>query len=163
MIPVYSFVAWSGTGKTTYLTALIGVLAARGIRTALVKHDAHRFEIDREGKDTRRFADAGAQVVAIADGEKWALMEYRPVTLETILSKITDVDLVLVEGWHTDARNPIVVHRAATGQPPKLNPADCVAAVSDVPLETGGKPLFPLDDPTPMADFLIAALAKADN
>jgi len=49
MIPVYSFVAWSGTGKTTYLTALIGALAARGIRTALVKHDAHRFEIDREG------------------------------------------------------------------------------------------------------------------
>lgn len=159
MIPVYSFVAWSGTGKTTYLTALTEELSARSIRTALVKHDAHRFDIDKEGKDTQRFAAAGAQVVAIADGEKWALMEYRPVSLDGILSKITDVDLVLVEGWHEDARNPIVVHRAATGQAPKLNPADCVAAVSDVPLETGGKPLFPLDDPKPMADFLIAALA----
>ena len=152
--PVFSFIAWSGTGKTTYLTALTSALKARGLRVAVVKHDAHRFDIDRDGKDSRRFADAGADAVAIADSEKWALMDYRPITLDSLLSKLTDIDLVLVEGWHSDAENPIVLHRAATGTVPKLSPADCVAVVSDVPLETFGKPLFPLDDPVPMATWL---------
>ena len=158
MIPVFSFIAWSGTGKTTYLESLVAELKRRGVRVAVVKHDAHSFTLDREGKDSRRFADAGAEVVAVADSGKWALMEYRPVGFEELLSKITGVDLILVEGWHRYARNPIVIHRAACGQEPKMDPADCVAAVSDVPLETAGTPLFPLDDPAPMAEFLMGFL-----
>ena len=156
--PVFSFIAWSGTGKTTYLEALVAELKARGVRTAVVKHDAHSFDLDRPGKDSARFAAAGAEVVAVADSGKWALMEYRPVGFEALLSKISGVDLILVEGWHKYARNPIVVHRAAPGQPPRIDPADCIAAVSDVPLETGGTPLFPLDDPAPMAEFLMGFL-----
>ena len=155
MVHVYSFIAWSGTGKTTYLTALIAALKARGVRVGVVKHDAHRFDLDREGKDTHRFAGAGADVVAIADAEKCAVMDYRPTTPEALIARITDVDVILVEGWHTQAENPILVHRAATGQPPKLNPADCVAVVSDTPLQTGGKPLFPLDAPGALADWLL--------
>lgn len=158
MIPVFSFIAWSGTGKTTYLESLIAELKRRGVRVAVVKHDAHSFTLDREGKDSHRFADAGAEVVAVADSGKWALMEYRPVGFEELLSKITGVDLILVEGWHRYAQNSIVLHRAACGQAPKMDPADCIAAVSDVPLETGGKPLFPLDDPVPMAEFLMGFL-----
>ena len=157
MIPFYNFIAWSGTGKTTYLERLVAELKARGARVAVVKHDAHRFEIDREGKDSWRFARAGADVVAIADGEKRALMEYRPVTsLKQLLSGICDVDLILVEGWHAEAVNAIALHRAGSGKPLKLPPEKCVAVVSDTPLETGDTPLFPLDDPAPMADFLLA-------
>ena len=159
MIPVFSFIAWSGTGKTTYLENLIAALKARGVRVAVIKHDAHRFELDQPGKDSRRFANAGAEVVAVADSGKWALMEYRPVSFDELLEKITGVDMILVEGWHKYARNPIVLHRAACGQEPKVDPADCIAAVSDVPLETGGKPLFPLDDPAPMAEFLMGFLS----
>ena len=158
MIPVFSFIAWSGTGKTTYLERLVTALTARGIRTAVIKHDAHRLALDKPGKDSYRFAAAGARVVALSDSESCAVLEYRPVSFDALLEKITDVDLILVEGWHENARNPIVVHRAAAGQSPKLNPADCIAAVSDVPLETGGKPLFPLDDPAPMVSFLLGFL-----
>ena len=156
MIPCYSFIAWSGTGKTTYLERLVAELKARGARVAVVKHDAHRFEIDREGKDSWRFARAGADVVAVADGEKCAVMEYRPVTLEQLLSGIRGVDLILVEGWHAEAVNAIALHRGGIGKPLKLPPDKCVAVVSDMPLETGDTPLFPLDDPSPMADFLLA-------
>ena len=162
MIAYYSFIAWSDTGKTTYLERLVAELKARGARVAVVKNDDHRFEIDREGKDSWRFARAGADVVAVADGEKYALMEYRPVTLERLLSAIRDVDLILVEGWHAEAANAIALHRAASGKPLKLPPENCLAVVSDVPLETGGTPLFPLDDPAPMADFLLAPRAKSD-
>ena len=158
---VYSFIAWSGTGKTTYLERLIAALKARGLRVAAVKHDAHRLSLDTEGKDSWRFARAGAEVVAVADSEKCAVMEYRPVTLDGLLSGIRDVDIVLVEGWHEEAGNPILVHRAAAGKAPKLDPADCFAVVSDTALDTGGRPLFPLDDPAALAGFL-AAQTKAN-
>ena len=80
--------------------------------------------------------------------------------MQEILSQIRDVDLILVEGWHAEAIHPIVVHRAATGKPPKLPPADCFAVVSDVPLPAGDRPCFPLDDPAPLADFLIEQMKE---
>ena len=158
MPPVFSFIAWSGTGKTTYLEGLIAALKARGLRVAAVKHDAHRFALDREGKDSWRFARAGADVVAIADGEKSAVMDYRPTRLSGLLAQIRDVDLILVEGWHAEAEHAILLHRAATGQAPKLPPADCCAVVTDAPLEAGDRPCFPLDDPAALAEFLAAQL-----
>ena len=153
---VYSFIAWSGTGKTGYLEGLIAALKARGARVAAVKHDAHRFDIDREGKDSWRFAKAGADVVAIADAEKCAVMDYRPRGLADILAQIRDVDIILVEGWHAEAQNPILVYRAAAGQPPKLDPAACFAVVTDTPLDAGDRPAFPLDDAAPLAEYLLA-------
>ena len=155
---VYSFIAWSGTGKTTYLERLIAALRARGLRVAAVKHDAHRLELDREGKDSWRFARAGAELVAVADGEKCAVMEYRPVTLADILPRLSDADIVLVEGWHEEAGNPILLHRAALGKPPKLPPSACFAVVSDTALDAGDRPCFPLDDPAPLADFLLSQI-----
>ena len=155
---VFSFIAWSGTGKTTYLERLIAALKARGLRVAAIKHDAHRLALDREGKDSWRFARAGADVVAVADAEKCAVMEYRPVRLDALLAQLHDVDIVLVEGWHEEAGNQILLHRAALGKAPKLPPADCFAVVSDVSLDTGGRPCFPLDDPSPLADFLTRQL-----
>ena len=154
MPKVYSFIAWSGTGKTTYLERLIAELRARGVSVAAVKHDAHRFDADREGKDSWRFARAGAEVVAVADGEKCAVFEYRPVNLAGLLARLPDTDVVLVEGWHAEAGNPILLHRAATGKPPKLPPAACFAVVTDTPLDAGGRPCFPLDAPEALAEFL---------
>lgn len=155
---VYSFIAWSGTGKTTYLERLIAALKARGVSVAAVKHDAHRLDLDREGKDSWRFARAGADVVAVADAEKCAVMEYRPVPLAGVLDRLRGVDIVLVEGWHEEAGNPILLHRAAAGQPPKLSPAACAAVVTDSPEIAAGRPCFPLDDPGPLADWLMEQL-----
>ena len=158
MTPYFSFVAWSGTGKTTYLERLIAELKRRGLRLGVIKHDAHEFQLDREGKDSWRFARAGADAVAVADGGKWALMDYRPAALGDILSRFRDVDLILVEGWHAEAENLIGLYRGESGKGLKPDLADCIAVVSDTPLETGGVPQFPLDDPGPLADFLLARL-----
>ncbi len=163
MPKVYSFIAWSGTGKTTYLERLIAALKARGVSVAAVKHDAHRFDADREGKDSWRFAKAGAEVVAVADGEKCAVFEYRPVSLAGLLARLPETDIVLVEGWHAEAGNAIVLHRAATGKPPKLSPADCVAVVTDAPMLAAGRPCFPLDDPAPLADWLTRQMQNPHN
>ena len=52
LVPIITFVGKSGTGKTTLLEQLIPMLKARGLRLAVLKHDAHHFEMDKPGKDT---------------------------------------------------------------------------------------------------------------
>ena len=155
MIPLFSFTAWSNTGKTTYMEKLIAELTKRGVRVAAVKHDGHNLALDKPGKDSWRFAQAGAETVAVSSGEVSAVMYYRPLSLDEILSHISGVDIILLEGWHGEGRNLIAVHRAATGQELKVPAEKCLAVVSDVVLDTGSTPLFPLDDVSPMADFLM--------
>ena len=65
-IPVIAFAAYSGTGKTTLIEQIIPRLRAKGLQLAVIKHDGHRFDIDREGKDSWRFTRAGAEVTVIS-------------------------------------------------------------------------------------------------
>ena len=73
-VKAVSFVAKSGTGKTTLLEKVISVLKGKGYRVGVVKHDAHRFDIDHPGKDSYRLAAAGADTMLIASPEKLALI-----------------------------------------------------------------------------------------
>ena len=98
-IPMIGFAAWSGTGKTTLIEKLIGYFKGRGLRVAVIKHDGHDFEIDRPGKDSWRFTQAGADVSLITSGEKTALVERRGLTLAQAAALAGEVDLILVEGW----------------------------------------------------------------
>jgi molybdopterin-guanine dinucleotide biosynthesis protein MobB len=153
-IPVYSFVAYSGTGKTTLLEKLVAELKRRGLRVAAVKHDAHDFDIDHEGKDSWRFTRAGADVTAIISGTKAAIMENRPLDFEALLSKITDVDIILTEGYKHGTLPKIGIRRGATGNPLPIPSDECIAIMSDVPEHTD-KPCFGLEDIGGLADFII--------
>ena len=76
-IPLIAFSAYSGAGKTTLIEKLIVELKAQGLRLAVVKHDGHDFEIDHEGKDSWRFAQAGADMTVICSDERTAVIEQR--------------------------------------------------------------------------------------
>ena len=154
-IPVYSVIAFSGTGKTTLLEKLIAELKARGLRVAVVKHDAHEFDIDHEGKDSWRFTRAGAEVTVVVSGSKAAIMENRPVPLETLLDKITDVDIIITEGYKSGCWPKIAVRRNATGKPLPVPADECFAIVTDVPERTG-VPCFGLDDARGLADLIVS-------
>ena len=82
---VYVFAAYSGTGKTTYLTRLIPCLKAKGLRVAAVQHDVHGLSLDVPGTDSRRLAEAGADAVAVVSGGECLLVEPAPLTLEAVL------------------------------------------------------------------------------
>ena len=65
----------SGTGKTTFIEKLIPLLAARGVRTAVIKSDSHGFTLDTEGKDTARFSAAGAEAVAVSSPDGYFIQQ----------------------------------------------------------------------------------------
>lgn len=152
-IPIVSFVAYSGTGKTTFLERLIPKLKARGLKIAIVKHDGHRFEIDHEGKDSDRFTKAGADVTGLISSEKAVLMENRQTDPEEFLKKIDGVDLILTEGFKQGPWPKIMLHRKGTGKPMPLLPEECLAVISDVEI-LDCENVFPLEEIEKMADFL---------
>ncbi|MDR0446231.1 MAG: molybdopterin-guanine dinucleotide biosynthesis protein B [Oscillospiraceae bacterium] len=158
-IPVFSFVAYSGTGKTTLLEKLVPELRRRGLRVAIVKHDAHEFDIDKPGKDSWRFTRAGADLVAIASSTHAAVMHNRPIQFDELLSGISDVDIILTEGYKAGSYPKIALRRAASGHDFALPPTDCVAVMTDTPADAAGVPAFGLDDIEALADFLCERVA----
>ncbi|MDO9229223.1 MAG: molybdopterin-guanine dinucleotide biosynthesis protein B, partial [Syntrophales bacterium] len=73
-VKAVSFVAKSGTGKTTLLEKVIARLKERGYRVGVIKHDAHRFDIDHPGKDSHRLTSAGVDTMLLSSPEKLALV-----------------------------------------------------------------------------------------
>ena len=160
-----SFVAPSGTGKTTFLVQVLRELAGRGVQVGAVKHGSSRFEIDHPGKDSWRLTEAGASPMVISSSEKIALVQTgleKEVPIGEIISRfMSGVDLVLTEGYKAEDLPKIEVHRAGTGSGllfagPRGEILDrsLIAVVSDADLEVP-VPLFPLDDPGPTCDFLV--------
>lgn len=152
-IPIVSIVAYSGTGKTTFLVRLIPELKKRGLKIAVVKHDAHDFEIDREGKDSYKITQAGADVTGLISDHKAVIMENRSVEAWKLLDRIEDVDLILTEGFKHGHWPKIMLHREETGKPIPVDPRECLAVVSDVHVEDAGK-LFSFDDVSEVAAYL---------
>ena len=159
--PVITFVGLSGTGKTTFLEKLIPVLKDRGLRLAVLKHDAHHFEMDHPGKDTYRFSAAGADVVAISNREKFAMIEQPPaeLSLEEIISRLPEVDLVLTEGYKKNDRPKIEIHRAELNRPLIAEPGELLAVMTDEPLPVS-VPQLPLTDAAGCADLILGYLRR---
>lgn len=161
MVKAVSFVAKSGTGKTTLLEKLIPVLKERGYTVGVIKHDAHRFDIDHPGKDSHRLTAAGADAMMISSPEKLALVKRHiaspPSIAEILATYFTDMDIVLAEGFkqgslpkielHRRERSDSLICRGAENDPTLL------AVASDEPLELD-VPVIDLNDTGAVADFI---------
>ena len=116
---VIGLAGWSGAGKTTLLTRVIPHLLGEGLCVSVIKHAHHNFDIDVPGKDSWRHREAGATEVLVSSGKRWALMhELRGANeprLPELLSKMSRVDLVVVEGYKSEPHLKIEVCRAANG------------------------------------------------
>ncbi|MFH0958272.1 MAG: molybdopterin-guanine dinucleotide biosynthesis protein B, partial [Pseudomonadota bacterium] len=116
MIPLISVVGKSDSGKTTLLEKLIRELTLRGYRIGSIKHDAHSFEIDKEGKDSWRHKQAGAVLTMISSPSKIAMVmdSDHDHTLDELREKfINNVDLILTEGYKRENLPKIEVFRSA--------------------------------------------------
>ncbi len=159
--PVLTFVGKSGTGKTTFLERLIPELKSRGLRLAVVKHDAHQFEMDQPGKDTWRFSQAGADVVAISNAQKAAILEQPPreLTLNEVISRLPEVDLILTEGYKSERNYKIELHRRELNRP-LLTPEDeLIGLITDEPMPVS-VPQLALDDVKGCADLILRFLDR---
>jgi len=123
---------------------------------AIIKHDGHDFEMDKPGKDTWRYAQAGADAVCIASAYKMALLRTwnKEPSLHELLLMLPETDLVFVEGYKREGIHKIAVLREANGLELPCPLEELAAIVSDVEFECN-IPHFPLHDITPMLAYLM--------
>lgn len=158
-LPLLGFAAWSGTGKTTLLEAMLPKLVARGIRVAVIKHAHHNFDIDKEGKDSYRLRKAGAAQMLISSRYRRAMVTETPdeeATLPQLIAQLdqTQLDLILVEGFKQLHFPKIELHRQEVGKP-WLHPEDSniIAVAANVPVETH-LPTLDINDLDQITDFV---------
>lgn len=164
-----SFVAKSGTGKTTLLERVIAELKQRGYRVGVVKHDAHRFEIDHPGKDSWRLTQAGADTMLISSPQKLAVVKQHdvaPPIEELIATYFEDVDVVLTEGFKKSTLPKIEVHRQERSNGllcrGEEHDPTLLAVASDALLELD-VPLLDLNNAPQVADFVVERIIRATD
>jgi molybdopterin-guanine dinucleotide biosynthesis protein B len=163
--PIFGVTGWKNSGKTTLLTRLIEEFSQRGIVVSTVKHAHHDFDIDTPATDSFRHRAAGAREVMIVSDRRWALMHElsgeREPPLSAALARLSPCDLILVEGYKREGHPKIEARRNEAANHEKLAPGDpsILAIAADYETDSGGLPLFDLDDVGGIADFITAKLS----
>ncbi|HBC3978997.1 TPA: bifunctional molybdopterin-guanine dinucleotide biosynthesis adaptor protein MobB/molybdopterin molybdotransferase MoeA [Vibrio parahaemolyticus] len=166
-IPILGFAAYSGTGKTTLLEALLPKLAEAGLRIGMLKHAHHNFDVDKPGKDSYRLRKAGASQMLIASRNRFALMTETPeaeAEFEYLLTRFDEdkLDVVLVEGCKNIAFPKIELHREEVGKP-WLYPHDenIIAIASDSAELDSELPQMNINDLDAIAQFVLQYVQEA--
>ncbi|TNC11218.1 bifunctional molybdopterin-guanine dinucleotide biosynthesis adaptor protein MobB/molybdopterin molybdotransferase MoeA [Vibrio diabolicus] len=166
-IPILGFAAYSGTGKTTLLEALLPKLTEAGLRIGMLKHAHHNFDVDKPGKDSHRLRKAGASQMLIASRNRFALMTETPeaeAEFEYLLTRFDEdkLDVVLVEGCKNIAFPKIELHREEVGKP-WLYPHDenIIAIASDSAELDSELPQMNINDLDAIAQFVLQYVQDA--
>ena len=157
---IIGLAGWSGSGKTTLISKAIPRLIARGKKVSTIKHAHHGFDLDQPGKDSFVHRTAGATEVIVSSAKRFAVLhelrDEQEWNLPELLSKVSPVDLVLIEGFKRDNFPKLEIHRAANGKP-LLQPDDphIVAIASDQRLPAAKVPVLDLNDIEAIVDLLL--------
>jgi molybdopterin-guanine dinucleotide biosynthesis protein B len=101
---VVSFLARSGTGKTTLIEKIIKILSQKGYKVSSIKHTDHNVSADTEGKDSWRHKNAGAFSTMLISKEKISFFsDIEPsvdISIDRLISDFfTGSDIVIIEGF----------------------------------------------------------------
>lgn len=159
---VLQLVGYSDSGKTTLLAKLIARFEQSGIRVGVVKHDGgHDFEWDQPGKDTWKYREAGASLVAISSHTKTVIHEQRPTPLPMLVERLAQAgaELVLVEGFKREGYPKLVVLRKSEDQELLQSVTAIQGIVTWEPLAEVHWPQLSIQDDEAVFDFVKRLLA----
>ncbi|WP_419786108.1 molybdopterin-guanine dinucleotide biosynthesis protein B [Pseudodesulfovibrio sp.] len=149
------------SGKTTFIEKLLRELRSMGVSVGTVKHDAHSFEMDHEGKDSWRHRRAGAETVVVSSPGQVAVI--KEVKREMTLSELAetffgDRQLVIAEGYFRTEHPKVEIFRTQAHDLPLCDKGNeeernLLAMVTDDPVDTTC-PVFGLDDSVEVAALL---------
>lgn len=117
MAPVIQFVGYKNSGKTTLIGRLLEKFNGMNLRVAVIKHDLHGFDADREGTDSFRHRQAGAAAAAITSPWRTAIFEERETALADLIRHFDDYDLIMVEGFKQEPYPKLVLLRSTEDEP----------------------------------------------
>ena len=135
------------SGKTTLIEKLIRFFVGDGLSVGVIKHDGHDFTCDIPGTDSYRFYEAGAGSVAVYSAEQSLLHVRGGVGVETLIPRMGQRDVVILEGLKASAYPKVEVVRGAVSRETVCPPETLICVCSDVvkPSEVPC-PVYQLDD-----------------
>ena len=159
MIPIICIIGKRNAGKTYTMTKLVVELKKRGYRVATVKHSAHDFNMDQEGKDSWQYTQAGSDVTVISSPHGFALIKKieHDATLSELSRSIgSDVDIILAEGFKQEKAPKIEVHRKEQGPDLISRSEERLAIVTDekLGLQQLETPQYTPDDISGLVDLI---------
>lgn len=113
MTNIIQVVGYKNSGKTTLVAKMVRMLSEAGYAVGTVKHDGHRFDIDKEGTDTWKHREAGASMTAITSSERTVLMEEKSSELDDMIRRMLAMDAIIVEGFKEADYPKVVMIRSA--------------------------------------------------
>jgi len=154
---VLLIVGYKKVGKTTLIEKLIPELSSRGYRVGTVKHHHSDFpvSVDTVGTDTWRHRQAGAVSVALATPTDIATFRdgASSITLDQLVSGLAETDIVLVEGFHEEARAKIEILSDRNDERLCKMNGNLLAIVAPTPRESA-VPRFEPSSIKPLADLI---------
>ncbi|MEN6350027.1 MAG: molybdopterin-guanine dinucleotide biosynthesis protein B [Syntrophomonas sp.] len=156
MIPVIGFAGYSNSGKTMVVSQVIKILTNRGYHVAAIKHASHGYDVDVPGKDSWQHYQAGAEKSIVVGTDSYTIHQRCSQTpkLHDILSSISGVDLIILEGFKTEPVPKIEVIREENNAG-FLDPDEqLLGVVSDFPIELN-IPVFTFEELESLVDFLL--------
>jgi cyclic pyranopterin monophosphate synthase len=156
--------AQSGTGKTTILEKLLPELKLRGLRVAALKGNLNHHELDLPGKDSWRFARAGAEIAGFTTPKGFFLHGTTEKDSGTAAAALLlhDLDLIIIEGNKKSNYPKIEVVRRAVNPEPLL-PIHTVAVITDRKDLNLKQMIIDLNDTKAQADFIIETFFAAER
>lgn len=162
---VFGITGWKNSGKTTLVVKLVEYFSAQGLKVATIKHAHHDFDIDIPNTDSYKHRKAGAKEVIVTSDMRWAIIhelaEEKEPSLAELLAKLSDVDLVLVEGYKVEGHPKIQVIRTVSersNRPMPENIPSIVAFAADTAITASdyGRecPVLNLNNTPDIADFI---------
>lgn len=152
-IPLLGFCAYSGTGKTTLLTAVLPILKQAELRVAVIKHAHHDFDMDDPKKDSYKIRKSGAEQMMVISRKRAAIIhEFGTDSDEPTLADAlhildaSQMDLILVEGFKKECFPKIELYRPSLGFPLVCShDSNIIAVASDAAIEHAPTHLPKLD------------------
>jgi molybdopterin-guanine dinucleotide biosynthesis adapter protein len=97
------------SGKTTTIECLIVELKKRGYRVGTVKEMVRIEALDTPGKETERYAIAGAEIVVAVPRRETVVFVKKRLELKEIAPLLANLDFVLLEGFESEKAIPRII------------------------------------------------------
>ncbi len=156
----FGIAGWKNSGKTSLVAGLVTEISNRGFSVSTIKHAHHTFDLDTPKTDSFKHREAGANEVVLVSANRWAiqheLRDNDEPDFETMLTKLSPCDLVLVEGYKRENIAKLEIIGPESDRESLWTKDKNIKAIAcDVELENCPLPHFHRNDITEIANFIL--------